>query len=303
MREIIRTAFAKQENVALGLGLAVFVFAMFSGLDAITKHLTASFPQTQITWFRFSTQTLMALPFLFMYRRARPWKPVHLGDQIIRGIAIAGTTICNTIAVTHLPLSVTGTLFFTSPFWVAVLSIPLLGERIGWRRWTAISVGFVGVLIALRPFGEGVLHWSLLVALCSPLFFAVLSIYNRKTAKSEHFVTMFFFMTLVGTIAFFPLMVYEFVMPTLQSFVLLLLPGFLGGLAHALFIVAARYCPAPILAPMIYLELCFFVTYDVLFFDYVPDIYILLGAAVIAGCGLVIFSRERQAKEKKLRAH
>ncbi len=296
MLDRINRIFAQKENRLIGLGLAAICFFSFSALDALTKHLTADYPQVQITWFRFAAQAMVALPLLWLFREAKPWRTKRPGVQFMRGVAIAGTTFCNTIAVTYLPLSLTGAMFFTSPFIVAALSIPLLGERIGWRRWLAIIIGFSGVLVVLRPFNTE-LHWAILVAMMSPMFFALLSILNRKVAHTEHFATMFFFMTLVGTIGFFPLMVQSFVWIDWQGLLLLTGPGILGAFGHGLFIIAARYCPAPILAPVIYTELLYLMSYDILLFNYVPDAYVLLGSGIIAGCGMFIFMRERAVKK------
>ncbi|MCH9779787.1 MAG: DMT family transporter, partial [Alphaproteobacteria bacterium] len=228
--------------------------------------------------------------------RPMPWHSNHVKLQLLRGALMMVVMLLNVLVVKHFSLSFFGAMFYTSPFWVAVLAIPLLGEKIGWRRWTAICIGFSGVLFIIRPFGGETLSWLVLPAILSPLGFGLFSILTRKVAiAGDSFLPSFFYMTLFGSVFLLPWVIEHWqTPPDLFTWVLFLGPGLVSSFGHGLLILAARHCSASIIAPFIYLEMLMFTFYDLVVFQVSLDRYVIMGAMIISVSGLVMWARERK---------
>ena len=154
-----------EDRRLFGIGLVLFGYFCFCVIDSCAKWMMLrGLPPMEVVFVRYLGQFILVLalfapqrgPLALVETRA-PW------TEVIRGLCLLGSTICNFIAITYIPLTVTASIGFTMPLILCALSIPLLGEHVGWRRWVAILVGLVGVLIIIRP-GTAAFHPAMLLA-------------------------------------------------------------------------------------------------------------------------------------------
>lgn len=280
----------------LGIGLMCAALFCFAGLDTTAKWLSQSLPTLEVVWARYASHFFLSLlvvnpwtvPGLFATRR--PWL------QIGRSALLFGSTAFNFIALRYLQLDQTATIAFTTPFLIALLAGPLLGEWIGWRRWLAIIVGFAGVLLIARP-GMGGIHPAAAFSVLSMICYAVYIISTRFLAGYDSTATTVFYSALVGFLAASAPLPTVWVMPEEPLVIAgMVAVGALGWIGHLFLILAHRYAPAPILAPYIYTQIIWYVAGGFLVFGDLPSGFTLAGAAVVIGSGLYLFYRERRAK-------
>jgi drug/metabolite transporter (DMT)-like permease len=277
----------------LGIGLICLALFCFAFLDTTAKWLTGQMDTVQIVWARYASH--FVLSFLFvnpwttpgLLRTSRPWL------QLGRSALLFGSTFFNFVALRYLQLDQTAALMFTTPFFIAVLAGPLLGEWIGWRRGIAIVIGFCGALVAIRP-GFAGLSPGVALAFGTMLCMAFFGIVTRYLAAFDRSEVTLFYSLMAGTVVVAPFALAEWVWPG-GSFVWLLLlsMGLYGGLGHYAFIVAHRYAPASTLAPFLYFALVTHSTAGFLVFGQVPDRWTLAGAAIVILTGLYLLHRER----------
>lgn len=280
----------------VGIGLMCAALLCFAGLDTTAKWLSQSLPTLEVVWARYASHFFLSLlvvnpwtvPGLFATRR--PWL------QIGRSALLFGSTAFNFIALRYLQLDQTATIAFTTPFLIALLAGPLLGEWIGWRRWLAIIVGFAGVLLIARP-GMGGIHPAAAFSVLSMICYAVYIISTRFLAGYDSTATTVFYSALVGFLAASAPLPPVWVMPEEPLVIAgMVAVGALGWIGHLFLILAHRYAPAPILAPYIYTQIIWYVAGGFLVFGDLPSGFTLAGAAVVIGSGLYLFYRERRAK-------
>ena len=202
------------------------------------------------------------------------------------------STILNFVAVQYLPLTLTSTILFSAPIMICALSWPLLGERVGIWRWFAIMIGFCGILIAIRPFDES-FHWAVFLSLTGALCFALYSLLTRKLSGVVASTTMQFYSGMVGTVILLPFALYYWQNPEtpLLWFQMISL-GIFGWLGHELLTRAHGFAPASTLTPFGYTFILYMTIWSMLVFGHKPDVYTMIGAAVIIIAGLVIWFRE-----------
>lgn len=280
----------------IGIGLMCSAIISFAFLDAAAKYLVSvlAVPVLQAAWFRFFGHAVLNVvafgprPVLRAFRSSRPWL------QVLRGIILFSTTALNFAALRYLQLDLIATMFFLSPFIVAILAGPILGEWIGWRRMVAITLGFSGVVLIVRP-GFGGVHWAIIYSFAATVIYAGYAVLTRYLARHDSSIVTQVHTPLAGTILLFPAAAYFWTWPAdLLTWVLLFTTGAIGGFGHYLLILAHRHTPAPILAPFTYVGLIFQITLGYLIFADVPDIWTLAGGAVIISSGLYLLYRERR---------
>jgi len=280
------------------IALMVIACSFFTGLDTAAKWLATQkgLPVSQIVWCRFLVQFIglavllpatgtMPLPALF--------RTSKLTLQLVRSVLMALTTLFNFLALQYLRLDQTVTITFLAPLMVALLAGPLLGEWVGWRRLVAILVGFAGVVIAVRP-GMGGVHIAVVYSFAGMLAYALFMILTRYLSVYDPpFVTLFYSM-FAGTLFAAPIAMAQWVPPADGTTWLLLgILGILGGTGHYLFLHAYRLAPASSISPFLYLQLLTMVTAGWLVFGDVPDVWTLVGSAVIIASGIYLVQRER----------
>ncbi|GAB4185178.1 MAG: DMT family transporter [Thalassobaculales bacterium] len=275
-----------------GRGILLFCLALllFSFLDASAKVLTQSLPLAVVVWFRYTVHFLGAAAWM----APRPGRLVTRAPwlQAWRSFLLASSTALNFLAVSHLPLTTTTAIMFLAPLLVAALSVPMLGEQVGPRRWAAILVGFIGILVVVRP-GQGELHLAVIASVGAVVCGSFYNIATRQVAAIDPPDTTAFYTALFGTIFATPLLAFYWVTPEAWQWPLLIGLGFLGGIGHLLVIIAARYAPAPVVAPFGYTQIVWMAALGYLVFGEVPDFYTVLGIGIVVASGLYLLHRER----------
>ena len=281
-----------------GILLMVAAFCTFSLLDTTAKYLVQTYPTGQVVWARYVGHVVLAAVLLLPRHGRGLLQSQRPGLQVIRSLLLFGSTCANFAALQFLQLAETSSIMFSAPLMVAVLAIPLLGEHIGPRRWTAICIGFFGVLIVIRP-GLGLVHWAAGLSLLCALFGAGYQITTRKLAGVDRAVTTQFYSALIGALAITPLLPFVWQTPDLKGALLMLCLGAFGGFGHWMLILAHRLAPAPILAPFSYIQLLPMILLGYLVFGDFPDLWTLVGAGVVLSSGLYLLYRERKVKPGK----
>ena len=286
-------------DVLRGILLMCAGTAMFPFMNTAVKLLTVRYPVAEIVWARFTGHLIiMLIVFLPQYRWTllRTRRPTV---QIGRSVLMLISNMVFVMAIGRVPLATASAIGFTSPLIVTALSVPLLHESVGWRRWTAVLVGFGGALLVIRP-GSGFHHPAVLLLLASALAYALYLIGTRWVSRYDNAATGIIFAALLGSLAMTVVLPFAFVMPrTLWDGLLFCSLGMFGGVGHYLIIRAFQLGPAAVIAPLGYVELIGTSTLGYLIFDNFPDLWTWVGAGVIIASGIYVAFRERRRREQR----
>ncbi|MEM9872332.1 MAG: DMT family transporter [Pseudomonadota bacterium] len=290
---------ANQDRAALGIMMTLGAYFFFMLIDTSVKWLVlAGLPAFQLAFMRYLPHFIISTVLLL--RKGMSWssfQSAHMGLVLLRGFLLASATLFNFITLIYLPLTVTGSIMFSAPIIVCALSWPLLGERVGPWRWAAIMVGFIGVLIVIRPF-DADFHWIALLNVYNAVSLALYSIITRKISGVVAAETMQFYMGAFGAIMLFPLALWSWTTPdTTLDWVLMVALGIWGWAGHEIFSRAHSYAPANTLMPYTYSFLLYLAVASYIVFNDIPDSYTLLGASIIVLSGLVIWWRAMRKEE------
>ncbi len=276
-----------------GIALMCAAVACFAFLDTTAKYLSLYMATLQVVWARYTGA------FVFAFMVANPWtrpglmrttRPVL---QIGRSFLLLGSTLCNFAALRYLQLDEAIAIVFSTPFFVAALSGPLLGEWVRWQRWIAICVGFLGVLLVTRP-GFDTFQPAALLSLTAALFYAVYSISTRILARTDSNETTLFYSNIVGAVALLPVLPLVWTAPTDPLVIALMVAaGAMGSVGHYFLIAAHRLAPASVLSPFIYTQLVLAIMLGYLVFGDVPQRWTIIGSAIVVASGLYLLYRER----------
>jgi len=283
-------------NRLTGIGLISLTYLCFALLDGSAKWLVQSVPVLVVVWLRFLTHTLLASALLLPLRGAALVRTRHLRWHLLRGLMFCTMTGINFWALQYLLLTVTASIFFLVPILIALMSAPLLGERIDARRWIAILIGFAGVLVVVRP-GSAAFHPAMLLSLANAVIYAAFNLMTRKLAAYDSPETIQYLPALVASVVLAPFALAAWESPhgALEWSVLCLM-GVFGGVGHYLLAMAHRYAPASTLAPFLYQQILYMAAFGYLVFGSVPDPAVWVGAAIVIASGLYLFSRERRGR-------
>ena len=268
--------------------LAVF---LFSCMDALIKWTASSYPIGQIVFFR---NVFAFIPVAFFVRQAggiAVLRSRRLGGHVMRGIVGVAAMVCIFTAFALLPLAEAVALSLSGPIFLTALSVPLLGEKVGLRRWSAVIVGFLGILVMTRP-GVGVFQPAALFAIGGALFYALAMISVRRLSMTEPAAAIVFYFTLFAAIAGALSLPFQWVTPDLIGLVLLIGIGLIGGFAQLAMTQAFRLSPVALIAPFDYGALVFAVGFGYFIWSDVPDGYIFVGSLIVIASGLYILHRE-----------
>ncbi len=259
----------------------------FATLDTIAKWLTRTMPTTSAVWFRYMIPSLVLAVWLYRRSGRRAFHTTSLGLQIARGALLVISTLTFWTALRHLPLVEAATVSFISPALTVVLSSLVLRERAEPMHWVALGLGFIGVLIALRP---GVSHPGVgaIAAIACAFFYGFYQIFTRKIAGDHDALVMLFYANAVGAVILSAIVPFSLHWPHGWEWAGVLALGFFGGLGHWCMIRAYEHASAPTLAPFMYFQLAVVTLLGWLVFGTLPDGYTLLGMLVIIGSGLIV---------------
>jgi drug/metabolite transporter (DMT)-like permease len=278
-----------------GVLLQIFALLLFVVMDTLLKVMAADFPVLQIIWARFLFAFLSVAIALRLSMGRFPWRSRAPGLQALRSLLLAGCSILFTGALAHIPLADATAVGFASPLITVALAALLLRERVSPRRWCGVALGFVGVMIALRPpFLTGApLHWAYLLPLGTAIMFAFYQILTRRLAALDDSRVTIFHTGLAASLATSLAQPLVFMPPAPIEWGLMIAVGVLGALSHGLLVLAYARAPASLLAPLSYTQLIWASVAGILVFGDWPDGITLLGAAVIAAGGLLTLLPQR----------
>ena len=293
-------------GVLRGILLMMLSVLLFSSMDAMIKWATRDYPTGQIVFFRNALAFVPVLLFFWHGRSAMTLRTSRLGGHFIRGVVGVASMFFFFLAFGLLPLADTIALGMSGPIFLTALSVPLLGEQVGIRRWSAVLVGFAGVLIMVRP-GSGVFELEALTAIAGAFFYALAMVSIRRLSRSEPAGTIVFYFTLFAMIAglltlplaaLLPDWIEPWAWPDAFGWALLIGIGLLGGTAQLALTYAFKLAPVAVIAPFEYGSLVFGVLFGLLIWQEVPDRYILLGAGLVVASGLYILYRETKLRRR-----
>jgi drug/metabolite transporter (DMT)-like permease len=267
--------------------------AIFAVLDASAKYAMLTLSAPVAVFFRYFFALVLSVVLLLQQGGPNLFLTRNPGLQILRGLLLVASTLLNFIAIGKLQLAQTAALLFTIPLWVCALSIALLGEHVGPRRWAAVLIGFLGVLVIMRP-GTSGFHWAMLCSLGAALAGAIYNIVTRKVGASDRAETSLFYVCLIGTLGAGVPLFSHWQMPRGGEWLVLCLMGLCGMVGHWLLIEAHRLAPASVLAPFVYTQIVWMILLGIAVFGDMPDIWTLLGAGVVIASGLYVYARERR---------
>lgn len=282
------------ERRLMGIGLALAAYFLFVCLDSSAKWLgLVGIPALQVMFVRYAVHLGLAAGINLPHKGLTLLHTQNMKLEMLRAAALVGSTLCNFTAVRYLPLTVTGAIGFTVPLIITALSVFFLREQVGWRRWAAIGVGFVGVLIIVRP-GTDVFHPATLLSLCGAVSYASYAMLTRRLAGVDSAATQQFYGAALPTVVLAPFALATWVWPSNPvDWTVLALIGVIGFSGHQFITVAHRFAPASVLAPFSYLQIFFFAISSLVLFNQPPDMWFFIGAPIVIASGLYIWLRER----------
>jgi drug/metabolite transporter (DMT)-like permease len=285
----------KPERVGVGIAAMVSAVTIFAVMDTIGKWLGMSgYNALQIVFLRY-TFALIPVAIAVWYHGVSSLKTDRPLAHIARGVLMAATLSMFFTGLRDLPLAEAIAIAFTAPLFVTVLSGPVLGEKVGRSRWMAVLVGFIGMLIVVRP-GMATFQPQSLYILVSALTFSIGMLHTRRLTRTETNLAIYSYTTISA--ALFTLFFQPFVwrMPEVAHMPWFFTMGFIGGFSSFLIIVAYRNAPAAVVAPFDYLALLWGALLGWYIWQEKPDAAIWAGAAIIVLSGLYITWRETRRK-------
>ena len=286
---------APADRPSRGIAYMLAAVALFAIQDTISKHLSAGYPAVEVAWFRYVSglvAVLLVLPWLGPRTALVSRRP---GFQILRGVLLYASTVLFVAAIYFIPLPTATAIGFVSPLFLTALSIPFLGEKVGPRRWAAISVGFLGVLIVIRP-GFSAFQWPLLIPIAMAVTYAFYQVATRLIRDADRPITSLLYPSVTGCVIGALPIPFIWVRPDHFDGMLMVLLGFCGTASHFCLVRAFALAPATTLAPFAYTQLIWVTILSYVFFADIPDLPTLFGAGVIVGSGLYVLYRERRVK-------
>ena len=274
-----------------GILLMLATMLIFVVTDTTAKWLTRSYPVPQVVWARFAF-AFVFVAVLLGPRALAQLRSRRLGLQLARSTLQIASTTTYFFAVSVLPIATAVSVSFLQPLFITALSVPLLRERVGPRRWAAVGCGFAGVLVIVRP-GTAT-ELALLLPVATAAASALYYIATRVVSRTDPVTTSLFYTALLGTLASSAVLPSVWTTPDALGWCLLIAVGLLAGLGHLLVIQAYASAPASLLAPFIYTQLIWATGLGWLLFGDLPDGWTLAGALIIVGSGLYVFHRERR---------
>lgn len=283
-----------EQNNRLGTLMMIAAVLIFALQDGVSRHLGSNYNTFSIVMLRYWVFLIFGA---LLMRRAHGglgmvWASPNKGWQVMRGLILAAEICVMQVSFVMLGLIETHAVFVTSPLIVAALSGPILGEKVGWRRWAAIGVGCIGVLIVLDP-GAGVFSVWALVPLLGAFIYALYALMTRYVGRTDTSAVSFFWMGLVGAVVLTPpgLWFWTPMTPADSAWMALLCCS--GILGHWLLIRSYEVAEASAVQPFVYLQLVFISIFGITIFNEVLRPNVVIGAAIVVAAGLFTLWRQR----------
>ena len=268
---------------------------MFTSINACGKYLSLDYDVVQVIWARY----VFHMVILALYLRTRFPAALVTSRPRMQGLRSLMTMIATSlilVSVHLMPLAEVSAILFLAPLFVTALSSPLLGERVGPRRWGGVAVGFAGALLIIRP-GIEVVQLAILVPFAGAAMMALYQIATRIMGRTDSALTSVVYTPVAGTLVFSTAVPFFWGTPDVEGWLVMLLIGAFGAAAQACQIKALHAARAATVVPILYVNLIWATFFGFVLFANLPDIWTVLGAGVITASGLYIFRRESASRD------
>ena len=277
-----------------GIVMMCFAVLCFATMNTLVKDLRGELPVVEIIWGRYFFHFALIL-VLFPRRIPTLLNSDDKGLEIARSVLVLLATACMFVALGFMPLADAVAITFVGPLLIVALSALILRETVGPRRWGAVIVGFIGVLVIIRP-GAGAFQLAALLPVGVAFFYALFQIITRHLSHRSDPLNMLFYTALVGALAMSVIVPFDWQTPTAAQWLMLIAVGFLGGLGHYAIIKAYERSEAALVAPFAYTEIIWVTSLGLLVFGDFPDLFTFAGTAIIVASGVYVLHRERKAR-------
>jgi drug/metabolite transporter (DMT)-like permease len=286
-------AAAREHDTDTGRGIALMVLAvgLYAVMDALVKWLGPSYPTIEIIFFRSLFAFIPIAFFLLRSGSLAQLRTAHPLGHAVRALTGLASLSLFFYTYTHMPLANVIAISFAAPLLVTALSVPLLGERVGWRRWSAVLIGFLGVVIMVQP-DSSVFDQIAVLALSATILYALVMVFIRKLSRTETSTAIVFYYALTSTLISGAFMPFVWVMPDLEGWVLLILVGLIGGLAQIAMTNAFRLADVSIVAPFDYMHIIWAALLGYFIWGEIPGNSLWIGVAIVMASGIYVLFRE-----------
>lgn len=296
---VVKRPAGAAEGALAGIALIIGSTIFFSAGDVAAKLMMETLPPVEVTWLRYVVFLALIGPAALAAHGTDAVRTARPGLQVLRGLAVVVSSLLFMLGLGSLPVAETTAINFMSPVFITALSIPLLGEKVGIRRWSAAVVGFLGVMVVARP-GSDAFQAAALFPMAAAAVWAGAAIATRMMSRERPETTLVW-SAAVGVAVLSVMVPFRWQTPDGWEILLGVLTGAGSTLGHWLLVQAYRRAPASVLAPFSYVQLVFASLFGFLAFHEVPGPYTFLGGAIIAASGLYTANRERiRAREARL---
>jgi drug/metabolite transporter (DMT)-like permease len=287
-------------NPSLGIALVLAAHLAFTLMGALVRHFGQTMPVGEIVFVR-SFFALIPLLAMLVWRGelGSALRTKSPGAHFFRSVSGAAGMFLNFAALALLPLADATAIGFAAPIFTVVLAAVFLGEVVRVRRWSAVGVGFIGVLVMLSPYvggappGAGTALGAFL-ALAGAFVVAVAMTQVRHLSRTETTASLVFYFSIICSLAALATLPWGWIAPTPREFALMVVMGFLGGIGQMLITESYRHASASVVAPFAYSAMLYSIVIGYVWFGEVPEPIVLIGAAVVIGAGLFVIWRERR---------
>ena len=276
----------------------LLAWVMLPIMDGFAKYLSSDLPVLQITWARYFFTVAFTLPIMYLFfRKNLVWtdKPKL---QLIRGLILLTANVCFFYSISIISLAKALTLAFIAPLIVTAFSPIFLGEKVGFRRWSAVIIGFIGSMVVIRP-GFVEINLASLAALGTGVMYGFYLIITRKLSSSDNPLLTLLLTGVVGAIIISFVMPFVWIKPTLNQWSMMAAIGIFACVGHLFIILSLKYADASKLAPFSYFEIVTNIIIGYYFFSDFPDKWTFLGLFIIILSGIYISRRENIIKRLK----
>ena len=287
----------QKSNPLIGMGLMMLAMVLVPVLDLFAKLLSVDYAVIQVTWARFVFHGLWLLPLL-AWKGVVWWRiPKQPMYQMLRSVMLTITTVSFFYAIKDNPIPTALTLLFVSPLIVAIVAPIWLGESFDTPRGIAVVLGFVGVVVVLRPTADS-FSPTILWALVAGVGYAFYIMFTRKLSASGPPLLTLFYTAIGGVIVLTPLVGSVWTTPDLKGVAMMASMGLFAAMGHFLIIMACEYATASQLSPFNYFEIVAATAISYFAFDFFPDMYVWVGIAIICTSGAYVSWRELQLSKR-----
>jgi drug/metabolite transporter (DMT)-like permease len=280
-----------------GILFMLAAVATFSVMDVTMKRLVESYPPMQVTFLRGAASLPFLLAVTAMFGRWALLVPRRWGLHLLRGVLGVVTLWFFVKAVSLLSLGDAYAIFMSAPLLITALSVPLLGEHVGWRRWAAILAGLIGVIVVLKPSGTGLVTLGGLAALTAAIGYALSVLMIRVLSRTDTGpATVFWSLALIAVMSGV-LAIVDWVPIRWEHVGWIVVLGVTGASGQYFITEAFRRAPPPVIAPLEYTALAWGMLFDLVLWSTMPSARMLAGAGIIVASGLYVIHRERAAPQ------